>query len=156
MGELESETSVGLDPFFKRLEFLISCGVLEWQPYLASDDIMTGGDLLFPISWGYGQRKEEEIGRAAHRACVLLARDRDLPWGGTIDPDEFETVRVRLVPMLRRMPAVQLVQVARLVFRPHTALTGMWRGIYEQQMSDVLSGFERLVSLHDVRKSAAA
>lgn len=144
--ETDEARSARISPLWRRLELLEDCGILEFQPYLADDDPSNGGSLLHPISWGRGGTEEQDVGRAAHRAAVLMSRARGLRGADNIDPEAFDQYDGRLVPVLRRLPEVQLISIARLRYRPHTKLTKIWRGLYMGQIAGALGGFERITA----------
>ncbi len=106
------------EDFFRRLRTLTALGLIEWIPHLFESD---GPEAEAIHACGRGQTEslEDRLGNAAHEAAeALLGKFRpeavlneEHPW---------------MVPVPKHLVNVQMIGVARLRYRPRTALTSTW------------------------------
>lgn len=102
------------DEFWNKWNLLREMGLIEFITHLVSSDTEMG-EVLFPMPWHgvTGEEAERAIAVAAAAAGKRMAPFYD-------DPNAM------LVPVLKTKPNVQLIGIARLKYRPHTARTAEW------------------------------
>ena len=113
--EKEAGSNAGID-FFRRFSLLQSLGMVEWVPYLYEGE---DGEPIHPLNWNNnGLLMERELYDAATAAAARMLTD------GQIEHSErFEGI---LAPVLNHIAEAQLIGVARLKYRPQTAMTSAW------------------------------
>jgi hypothetical protein len=105
--------------FYERLGVLERLGLLTFVPHVVDGD----GAPVYPCSRSVGHPLELELGAAAVTAAesILDARSR----GGREEPPDLDWSEIiAVVPA--HMARASLVGVARLAFRPKTAMTAAW------------------------------
>lgn len=98
--------------FWKPWDILISAGLVEFVAHLVESD-SADAEIIHPLPWGNGETDEFAITSAA-----LDAGRRMAPF--------YNDKQTMLVPVSRLRPNVQLIGVARMKYRPHTARTAEW------------------------------
>jgi len=101
-----------------RLNFLYELGLFEWVPYLFESEDVTG-EPIHAYGVDLSDCIEDRLGRAAHDAGFALLSE------GYRKRLEEET-DFHLAPVPRHMQNVQLIGIARLLYRPKTKLTAAW------------------------------
>jgi hypothetical protein len=107
-------------PVWESVRLLRDMGLLAFIPHLIESD-SAQAEIIHPL--GIGANGEEEIEtaigsearEAAERMCAEWAIER-------AENEGFEN----FCPVLRTLPNVQLVGIARLRYRPHTRRTAAW------------------------------
>jgi hypothetical protein len=106
-------------PVWVSVELLQSMGLLSFVPHIFENDTDTAEPIhSYGIS-GVGEALEQEIGNAANlaaRAMALPSRLTEAEEGG------FR----HFCPVLKTIPAVQMIGVGRLTYRPNTRRTKAW------------------------------
>lgn len=105
--------------FYERLGWLEDMGLLTFVPHVVDGD----GAPVYPCSRSVGHPLERELAAAAAEAAenILAARSR----GGREEPEDLDGSEILAVVPAHMGPA-SLVGVARLTFRPKTAMTRAW------------------------------
>ena len=106
--------------FFPRIEMLERLGLLVFVPYVVDGD----GAPVYPCSLSTGHPMEVELGAAAREAARNIVNSRD-PGSRSGEPDPADVADIIAVVPLH-MTRASLVGVARLTFRPKTAMTAAW------------------------------
>jgi len=104
---------------YERIELLEDLGLLTFVPHVVDGDNAP----VYPCSRSVGHPLELELGTAAVRAAenILDARSR----GGREEPPDLDGSEIiAVVPA--HMARASLVNIARLTFRPKTAMTRVW------------------------------
>ena len=115
--------------FFRRMNCLISLGLVEVIPYLIEGDT-NEAELIHPCGTHETDSIEDKLGTAAARAAAAL-----LPEWERRGAKEKELL---LVPVPRHIENVQMIGVARLRYRPHTRLTSAWWGDMQKKATGYL------------------
>jgi hypothetical protein len=117
-------TAAGKDhPIWESVNNLRNHGLLKFVPHLW-DNVCDGERIEAEIIHGYGignsgEPQEVEIGRAAHEAGTAMVPD--------FKKEKAYTERYyHFAPVLNTFPKVQMIGVARLLYRPHTTRTSDW------------------------------
>ena len=97
--------------FFQRLGTLKALGLIEWVPYLYEGK---EGEPIHPVAWN-GLPMEKELYKAATAAGIRMLT------GG--QNDHLEGVPV---PVPNHITEAAMIGIARLKYRPHTAMTAAW------------------------------
>ena len=109
-----------LSALWPRLAMLQRLGLLVFVPHVVDGD----GAPVYPCSPSTGHPMEVELGAAAREAALNIVRSRDPgSRSGEPDPDDVADI-IAVVPL--HMARASLVGVARLTFRPKTAMTAAW------------------------------
>ncbi len=103
--------------FFSRLELLEDAGVIECVPHLCEGDGREA-EVIHPLRWGGVEGIEKALGLAAHEAGEAMLTEQQRDWA--------RSEGLWLVPVPRHMRNVQVIGIARLRYRPRTALTSAW------------------------------
>lgn len=100
--------------FWNIWDLLRDMGLVEFITHLVSSDTEMG-EVLCPLPWraAAGENAERAISIAADAAGKRMAPFYDNP-------------NAMLVPVLKTKPNVQLIGIARMKYRPHTARTAEW------------------------------
>lgn len=108
----------GVD-FFRRMDFLTDLGLVEWVPHLVESDD-DEAEIIHPlwINFTDPSSLEYRLGVAAHQAGLSMLSD-------------FQSASINsgtqfLVPVFHHMSRVQVIGIARLLYRPKTKLTAAW------------------------------
>jgi hypothetical protein len=105
---------------WRAITLLTDMGLLNFIPHLVESD-SADAEVVHPL--GMGNRWEEpieaEIGEAARDAAASMCADWAMQ---NAENDDFEN----FCPVLRTLPNVQLIGIARLRYRPHTKMTSAW------------------------------
>jgi hypothetical protein len=110
--------------FFTRVKQLQRLGLIEWIPYLFEGD-SPEAEPIHVYGIGCSDSIEDRLGWAAQSAAEGMLTD----W----QKDRVEFEEYYLIPVLRHFTAVQLIAIARLRYRPHTAMTSAWwRDLHEK------------------------
>jgi len=133
-------TGLTNDEFWNKIYLLQKMGVLQFVPHLMPNS----GNEAEPIhAFGLsaiGEPIEQELGTAAHLAGTAMIWER-----------EVEAARNKgfnlFAPVWNTLPDVQLVGVARLVYRPQTRLTADWHATLAKSAT-------RIQEYKTLRKSA--
>jgi len=96
--------------FFQRFAVLLSLGLVEWVPYLYDGP---KGEPMHPMAWQ--MPIENELYDAATQAAARMLGES---WAQSIEGIA--------VPVQKHIAEAALIGVARLKYRPHTALTSAW------------------------------
>jgi len=106
-------------PVWQSLELLEEMGLLMFVPHLLEND---SGDAEVIHAFGCGSKGEQPIetaiGEAANAAAVEMG-----DW--KIESAEREGYD-NFCPILKTLPNVRMVGIARLKYRPHTSRTAAW------------------------------
>lgn len=108
--EKKEGKNAGVD-FFRRLDTLKALGLIEWVPYLYEGE---DGEPIHPVAWN-GLPMEKELYKAATAAGIRMLT------GG--QNDHLEGI---VVPVPNHIAEAAMIGIARLKYRPHTAMTAAW------------------------------
>lgn len=108
--EKKEGKNAGVD-FFRRLKTLVSLGLIEWVPYLYEGD---DGEPIHPVAWN-GLPMEKDLYRAATSAGIRMLTEGQ--------NDHLEGI---VVPVPNHITEAAMIGIARLKYRPHTAMTAAW------------------------------
>ena len=105
-------------PFWRRLVILQDCGLIEWVPCLferGDED----GEIIHTLLLSGDGGPEDRLARAAQQAgsALLIAAHKSHALGKGVE---------LLVPVKRHISGVQIINIARLRYRPHTKRTSAW------------------------------
>ncbi len=103
--------------YFRRENLLLDTGVLEWVPHLCEGD-SAEAEIIHPLRWDGEDGIESALGAAADRAGEAMLSEGQASWA--------RSQGLKLVPVPRHMRNVQVIGIARLRYRPRTALTSAW------------------------------
>lgn len=103
-----------------RIEMLERLGLLVFVPHVVDGDAAP----VYPCSLSTGHPMEVELGAAAREAARNIVNSRD-PGSRSDEPDPDDVADIIAVVPLH-MKRASLVGVARLTFRPKTAMTAAW------------------------------
>lgn len=106
------------DAFFARIRTLQDLGLLVFVPHVVDGD----GAPVYPCSLSAGHPLEVELGKAAVGAAFGALSSWD-PGSKREDPTASADILAVVPPHMAR---ASLVGVARLTFRPKTAMTAAW------------------------------
>lgn len=106
--------------FFPRLRMIQRLGLLVFVPHVVDGDAAP----VYPCSLSTGHPMEVELGAAAREAARNIVNSRD-PGSRSNEPDPEDVADIIAVVPLH-MKRASLVGVARLTFRPKTAMTAAW------------------------------
>jgi hypothetical protein len=126
----------GVD-FFRRMGQLADLGLIEWVPHLVESD-EPDAEIIHAIATTGSGSLEYRIGLAAEEAGRAMLNDQQLQYVDSVGP--------RLVPVLRHLANVQMIGIARLRYRPHTALTAAWWQEYNTKGERYLAQYEALTN----------
>lgn len=120
---------------FARLGMLHRLGLLIFVPHVVDGD----GAPVYPCSRSVGHPLELELGAAAATAAenLLYARSR----GGREEPPDLDGSEI-LAVVPAHMARASLVGVARLTFRPKTAMTAAWLSELAATHAEWMARFE--------------
>jgi hypothetical protein len=121
------------DYYFRRLDQLVRLGLIQWTPHLFESD-SEDAEIVHPVGIGRSDSIEDQIGLAAHEAGHRLLTSGQSDWA--------EEQKLWLVPVLSHIAEAQLFGIARLRYRPHTAMTAAW-------WAELNETGERLIRLFD-------
>lgn len=119
--EQQAGKNAGVD-FFRRFQTLESLGLVEWVPYLYEGE---DGEPIHPHT-SQGLPMERDLWSAATEATMRM-----------LTPAQLEHIVGESVPVANHITEVQMIGVARLRYRPHTAMTSAWLA----QHSAICKGF---------------
>jgi hypothetical protein len=106
-------------PAWTSVDLLESMGLLSFVPHIFENDADTAEPIHSYGIAGVGEALEQEIGNAANLAARAMALPSKLT--------EAEDKGLRhFCPVLKTMPAVQMIGVGRLTYRPNTRRTKAW------------------------------
>lgn len=121
----DKEKAAGKTPgvdFFRRFDMLVSLGLVEWVPYLYDGP---KGEPIHAMA-EFGLPIERKLHQAANDAAMrMLPEDFQNQLGGTA------------IPVRSHITEAAMIGIARLRYRPHTALTAAWWA----EKNSVCSGF---------------
>ena len=125
-------------PVWASLELLQQMGLIAFVPHIFENDLPSGAEVLHP--YGIGNKGEEpvesEIGAAADTAGRELAS-----WNSDhAEREGFEW----FLPVLRTLPNVQMIGVARLLYRPHTRRTSAWFAQLQEKGRSWLQKYQQI------------
>ena len=106
--------------WYHRTRCLIDLGVVRWIPHLWEGDD-PGAAPLHPYALGGGHGSADLLGAAAHAAGRAMITDAQFQ-----EACDKLGGEAWLAPVLRHIDNVQMIGVARLLYRPHTKLTSAW------------------------------
>jgi hypothetical protein len=107
----------GWPVFWGAWHLLDQLGLVEMVGNLVEGDT-DEAEVIHPYAVGNGEPAERRLAAAASNAASNL-----LP---TSVAESIDTTEVHLVPLLRHLSEAQMVGIARLRYRPHTAPTRAW------------------------------
>jgi hypothetical protein len=113
--EEEKGYNEGID-FWRRFDLLVKLGLLSWCPMLFEGDDAQAG-VMHALGTGTGDSIEDRIGQAADAAGRSMITQGQQDWA--------EGRGLVLVPVAAHIEP-SLTSVARLLYRPRTALTTTW------------------------------
>jgi hypothetical protein len=116
----EEDEAAGINAgtdYFRRLKQLTGLGLIDWVPHLFESGA-ADAEIVHPYGMGATDSIEDRIGTAAHEAGRRLLTDGQANWAAE--------EKLWLVPVPAHIAEVQLIGVARLRYRPHTAMTSAW------------------------------
>jgi hypothetical protein len=144
--EKQQRSTVGeLGDFFDRLGNLVSSGLIEWIPYVFEAERLDA-EPMFPCAQ-HGGGIEAQIGAAAEEAAKSLLSEELNAYA--------ERECLILVPLPRHMGNVAMFGVARLRYRPKTALTAAWWGDLNEKGTKLIAYF-KLIADGDTTAAWAA
>lgn len=132
--EKKQGKNAGVD-FFRRVAELVGCGAIEWIPYLVESG-KDDSEVIHPCGHGNSESIEDRLGRAAEEAA-----------NGMVTEGRREYARnngLTLTPVKAHIANVQMVGVARLRYRPRTAMTGAWWANLNVKADKYLAEYARL------------
>lgn len=109
-----------MSALWPRLAMLERLGLLVFVPHVVDGDAAP----VYPCSLSTGHPMEVELGAAAREAARNIVNSRD-PGSRSNEPDPEDVADIIAVVPLH-MKRASLVGVARLTFRPKTAMTAAW------------------------------
>jgi hypothetical protein len=128
--------------FWPGIKTLENLGLLERVGMLLDGD---GGDaeIIHPYAIRGGEPAERELASAAHSAAEAMLTEGQINWA--------EQNGFFLIPILRHIAKVSMIEVIRLKYRPHTSATAAW---YAQMLDGTAQYLDRYKVLS--KKSPAA
>lgn len=116
--------------FFRRFGTLASLGLVEWVPYLYDGP---KGEPMYPMAWD-GLEIEKELYEAATGAAERMLQ------GYATDIEGLA------VPVPKHIAEATLIGVARLKYRPHTALTSAWWAEHQSNCREAIEEYAALAA----------
>lgn len=133
--------------FWVSVRALQQQGLLTFVPHLWDQYPANGGEVLHAYGiYGAGEQPEREIGTAAHSAAQAMVPDWKLAKGDYC----------HLAPIVRTMPNVQMVGVARLRYRPKTRRTRAWWSELSSKAPSTVATYEKMGKSAESFRSASA
>jgi hypothetical protein len=130
-------------PVWVSVELLQSMGLLSFVPHIFENDTKTAEPIHSYGIAGVGEALEQEIGNAANlaaRAMALPSKLTEAAEGG------FEY----FCPVLKTIPAVQMIGVGRLTYRPNTRRTKAWFAELHNTAPEWIQTYADLLSRADI------
>jgi hypothetical protein len=132
--EKKAGNTRGVD-FFRRLQQLVDLGLLEFIAHLfESDD--PDAEIIHPVGIAGTDSLQDRIGLVAEEAGRAMLNDQQLQY--------VDSRGLRLVPVLRHLANVQMIGIARMRYRPHTAATAAWWREHNTNGEKYLAQYEAL------------
>ncbi|HMF62995.1 MAG TPA: hypothetical protein VK608_02820 [Edaphobacter sp.] len=121
---------------WQAFDTLSKMGLLERVPHLVENEDR-GSEPIIGIAWhGGGEPLERAVAVAANAAARRMLAEIILDHGA-----EDENV---LVPVLQTVPQVQMVDIYRLRYRPHTEATARWLRQMEEVATEWIQDYDQL------------
>lgn len=117
--------------FFRRFNTLVSLGLVEIVPYLYDGP---KGEPMHALKWN-GLEAEKELYEAATEAAARMLGES---WAQSIEGIA--------VPVQKHIAEATMISVARLRYRPHTALTSAWWAEHQSACSDFVEHYNALAA----------
>ena len=117
--------------FFRRFGTLVSLGLVEIVPYLYDGP---KGEPMHALKWN-GLEAEKELYEAATEAAARMLGES---WAQSIEGIA--------VPVQKHIAEATMIGVARLRYRPHTALTSAWWAEHHSACSDFVEHYNGLAA----------
>ena len=114
---------------------LYELGLFEFTPVLLESSD-ADAEPLHPLDHRTNDEQLRDLARAAEQAGMAMLTE----------PQQARALLhdMTVVPVERHMPDVQLVDICRLRYRPHTGLTAAWWASTRQRSQDGLARYTRL------------
>lgn len=128
--EKQAGKSVGGD-FFRRFDALVSLGLVDWIPYLYDGP---KGEPMHALACN-GLEAEKELYEAATEAAERMMGES---WAQSIEGTA--------VPVQKHIAEATMIGVARLRYRPHTALTSAWWAEHQSVCSAFVEQYDALAA----------
>jgi hypothetical protein len=127
------------EPLWDSVGLLHRMGLLTYVPHLFENDSQES-EAMHPF--GFGERGEEpiesEIGEAADGAAREMA-------GWHVERAEQNGFE-HFCPVVQTLPKVEMIGVARLLYRPHTRRTAAWFGQLQENGRNWLKHYRELAA----------
>jgi hypothetical protein len=109
-------------PIWDSVRSLRKQGLLTFVPHLWETDVPSQAEIIHSYGIGAsGESIEVEMGTAAHQAALVMVPEFKIE-------KAFRDGYYHFAPVANTIPKVQMIGVARLRYRPHTARTRDWYG----------------------------
>ena len=128
--EKQAGKNAGVD-FFRRFGTLVSLGLVDWIPYLYDGP---KGEPMHALAWS-GLEAEKELYEAATGAAERMMGES---WAQSIEGIA--------VPVQKHIAEATMIGVARLRYRPHTALTSAWWAEHHSVCSAFIEQYNALAA----------
>lgn len=122
--------------FFPRLNNLVRLGLVQWVPYLFEGE-GPEAEAIHPYCFN-GEHVERELATACRDAASALLREDQ--------QEDAEAKGMRLAPLKAHLLNVQMFSIARLRYRPRTALTSAWWAKLNQTCDGHRMAYEALAA----------
>jgi DNA-binding transcriptional ArsR family regulator len=126
---------------FNRIDRLRDLGLIEWLPHLFESDL-PDAEVIHVYGTGYTTGLEDRLGAAAHAAGRSMVTDGQYRHACGYGAD---AVPLWLAPVRRHMANVQMIGVARLRYRPRTALTEAWWAELNNKGERFIENYNKLI-----------
>lgn len=130
--EVFRDAKFAFPEFWDAFNLLLRAGLVDFVEHLVDGDT-SAGEVLHPLPIGNkGEAGEREI-----TAAALAAARRMIQW-----PIEMDAI---VIPVEAIAPNVQLIGVARLLYKPHVKQTKAWFD-QSREWANIVAGFDDLAS----------
>ena len=127
-----------LDAFGKRLGTLLNLGLLEWIPHLIESD-SDHAEVVYEISENVAHGSAYRLHRAAMAAARRILTEAQAKYANQLGC-RF------IVPVQHHMDNVQMIDIARLRYRPKTQATAAWLAHNTEQTRKFIELYRKMAA----------
>ena len=123
------------DDFWPRMDLLETLGLIDFVPHLVEG----GGpdaEIIHPYGMGQTNSLEDRLGMAASEAGYALLTEISTDWAN----------RYHVAPVPKHITNVQMIGIARLLYRPHTRTTAAWWRHLQEAGEKHLRAYDQIVA----------
>jgi hypothetical protein len=121
--------------FWPAVYTLKNLGLFQWVGMLLDGDD-DAAEVIHPYAMNGGEPAEFEVARAAESAAEEMLTE------GQRRGLEYKDYK--LVPALKHIEKIAMVEIVRLRYRPHTAATAAWYALMQQTTAQYLNFYQEL------------